>query len=207
MRTWVTAATVMVWTLAFSALAQHEHGSDLRAGKTIEVQGEVVCLHCYQESGTRGPGHLACAEKCYAEGHPLGLVDEGGNLYRLEPGEKQGKTVKLANVGLHHALMCVNMPLEAVGIVTDREMPQLEAKVHGPAVALDADWLAREVKIKGQASAQGEERVLAVEAVRFLEPEAGAQDETPPNPPTGGETGQSQEGHSAHTHPAAHAER
>ncbi len=46
-------------------------------------KGEVVDLSCYLAKGLKGPGHKKCAQMCAAQGQPVGLLTDAGELYLL----------------------------------------------------------------------------------------------------------------------------
>lgn len=52
-------------------------------GEEISVSGEVLDLSCFMASGAKGEGHKGCAEKCMANGMPIGLLGADGNVYLL----------------------------------------------------------------------------------------------------------------------------
>lgn len=52
----------------------------LESGKVTTVTGEVVDVSCYLQLGKRGEAHVACGTKCIANGQPIGIVDEKGEL-------------------------------------------------------------------------------------------------------------------------------
>ncbi|WP_143155878.1 hypothetical protein [Cyclobacterium lianum] len=52
-------------------------------GEEISVTGEVLDLSCFMASGAKGEGHKGCAEKCMANGMPIGLLASDGKVYLL----------------------------------------------------------------------------------------------------------------------------
>ncbi|MDN3689687.1 hypothetical protein [Cyclobacterium jeungdonense] len=52
-------------------------------GEEISVSGEVLDLSCFMASGAKGEGHKGCAEKCMANGMPIGLLGSDGKVYLL----------------------------------------------------------------------------------------------------------------------------
>jgi hypothetical protein len=53
-------------------------------GATVKtVVGEIVDFSCYLEVGKHGEKHRDCAQKCFRNGQPVGLLTEAGTLYML----------------------------------------------------------------------------------------------------------------------------
>jgi hypothetical protein len=52
-------------------------------GQTITVNGEVIDLVCYTDSGASGKDHADCAKTCISGGLPVGLKGEDGKVYLL----------------------------------------------------------------------------------------------------------------------------
>lgn len=48
-----------------------------------KIQGEIVDLACYLEHNQKGASHATCAAQCFANGIPVALLDNKGNLYTL----------------------------------------------------------------------------------------------------------------------------
>ena len=70
------------WTATtYEAATSEAHKAVLASGKITRVTGEVVDISCYLELGKRGEAHVACGSKCIANGAPIGIVDDDGNLY------------------------------------------------------------------------------------------------------------------------------
>ena len=53
------------------------------AGSTKTVVGEIVDFSCYLQVGKHGDKHRDCAQKCFRNGQPIGLLTEDGGLYML----------------------------------------------------------------------------------------------------------------------------
>jgi hypothetical protein len=47
------------------------------------VTGEIVDFSCYLEIGKHGEAHRGCAQKCFQNGQPIGLLTSTGTLYML----------------------------------------------------------------------------------------------------------------------------
>jgi hypothetical protein len=47
------------------------------------VTGEIVDFSCYLEVGKHGDKHRPCAQKCFQNGQPIGLLTSDGTLYML----------------------------------------------------------------------------------------------------------------------------
>lgn len=45
------------------------------------IQGEILDLVCFMDHGEKGAKHKACAEKCFKEGAPVGLLTADGMVY------------------------------------------------------------------------------------------------------------------------------
>ena len=53
------------------------------AAQPATVQGEIVDLGCYLGHEAKGMDHQSCAQKCLANGMPMGLLTTDGKLYLL----------------------------------------------------------------------------------------------------------------------------
>lgn len=53
------------------------------AGKVVTVTGEIVDYSCYLQLGKHGDKHRDCAQKCFKNGQPIGLVTKDGTVYVL----------------------------------------------------------------------------------------------------------------------------
>ncbi len=53
------------------------------AGAVKTVVGEIVDFSCYLEVGKHGEKHRDCAQKCFRNGQPIGLLTQDGGLYML----------------------------------------------------------------------------------------------------------------------------
>ena len=53
------------------------------AGAMKTVVGEIVDFSCYLQVGKHGDKHRDCAQKCFRNGQPIGLLTEDGGLYML----------------------------------------------------------------------------------------------------------------------------
>src|SRR5512141_1828721 len=53
------------------------------AAKTMTVKGEIVDMGCYLDHAATGKDHQSCAQKCLANGMPMGLLTKDGTLYLL----------------------------------------------------------------------------------------------------------------------------
>lgn len=51
--------------------------------KEAKVVGEIVDFSCYLQIGKHGEKHRACAQKCFTNGQPIGLLTSDGTLYML----------------------------------------------------------------------------------------------------------------------------
>jgi hypothetical protein len=53
------------------------------SGTVKTVVGEIVDFSCYLEVGKHGDKHRDCAQKCFRNGQPIGLLTADGGLYML----------------------------------------------------------------------------------------------------------------------------
>ncbi len=53
------------------------------APKRVTIKGEIVDTGCFLSHGSRGEKHKGCADKCIANGMPMGLLTTKGTLYLL----------------------------------------------------------------------------------------------------------------------------
>ena len=51
--------------------------------KEATVVGEVIDFSCYLQIGKHGEKHRACAQKCFNNGSPVGLLTKNGDVYML----------------------------------------------------------------------------------------------------------------------------
>ena len=51
--------------------------------KEAKLTGEIVDFSCYLQIGKHGEKHRACAQKCFTNGQPIGLLTSDGSLYML----------------------------------------------------------------------------------------------------------------------------
>lgn len=52
-------------------------------GQVQTVVGEIVDFSCYLQVGKHGEKHRDCAQKCFRNGQPIGLLTADGSLYML----------------------------------------------------------------------------------------------------------------------------
>lgn len=52
-------------------------------GTVKTVVGEIVDFSCYLQVGKHGDKHRDCAQKCFRNGQPIGLLTADGGLYML----------------------------------------------------------------------------------------------------------------------------
>ena len=56
-------------------------------GATVKtVVGEIVDFSCYLEVGKHGDKHRDCAQKCFRNGQPIGLLTEVGRTVHADGG-------------------------------------------------------------------------------------------------------------------------
>src|SRR5579872_1990485 len=69
----------------------------VNAGTVTTVRGEIVDFSCYLEVGKHGEKHRFCAQRCLANGQPIGLLTQNGNLYMLMEEEHDPRRDGLSN--------------------------------------------------------------------------------------------------------------
>ncbi len=75
MRYFIVAVAILT-LLSVSAFAQEK-----KAEKEMTVKGEVVDVACYLMGGSRGEGHIKCAQACAKAGGSLGILTNDGTVY------------------------------------------------------------------------------------------------------------------------------
>jgi hypothetical protein len=58
-------------------------GKPNSGAKVMTVNGEIVDFSCYLQIGKHGEKHRSCAQKCFENGQPIGLLAKDGTLYML----------------------------------------------------------------------------------------------------------------------------
>lgn len=58
-------------------------GRKPNAAKPATVTGEILDFSCYLQIGKHGDKHRSCAQKCFTNGQPVGLLAEDGTMYML----------------------------------------------------------------------------------------------------------------------------
>jgi len=69
------------WTATTVAAAVD--GKPNAGAKEATMVGEIVDFSCYLQIGKHGEKHRACAQKCFTNGQPIGLLTEDGTIYML----------------------------------------------------------------------------------------------------------------------------
>jgi len=75
------------------------------AGAAKTVVGEIVDFCCYLQVGKHGDKHRDCAQKCFRNGQPIGLLTEDG-LYMLmeeEPDPRRDGMGAFRTAAIDHA--------------------------------------------------------------------------------------------------------
>jgi hypothetical protein len=49
----------------------------------VTLTGEIIDFSCYLQIGKHGEKHRSCAQKCFQQGQPIGLMTQNGDLYLL----------------------------------------------------------------------------------------------------------------------------
>lgn len=63
----------------------------------VTLVGEIVDFSCYLQIGKHGDKHRACAQKCFQQGQPIGLMTQNGDLYMLMEEEHDPRRDGLTN--------------------------------------------------------------------------------------------------------------
>lgn len=72
------------WTATtWEAASAEANKKVLESGRPATVTGEVVDVSCYLQLGKRGEAHVPCGSKCIANGQPIGILEDDGDLYLL----------------------------------------------------------------------------------------------------------------------------
>ncbi len=58
-------------------------GKPNEGAKIVTHVGEIVDFSCYMQIGKHGEKHRSCAQKCFQNGQPIGLLTANGDLYML----------------------------------------------------------------------------------------------------------------------------
>jgi hypothetical protein len=53
------------------------------AGSIATMVGEIIDYSCYLQIGKHGEKHRDCAQKCFKNGQPIGLLTKDGSIYLL----------------------------------------------------------------------------------------------------------------------------
>ena len=65
--------------------------------KESTLVGEIVDFSCYLQIGKHGEKHRDCAQKCFRNGQPIGLLTKDGTLYMLMEEEHDPRRDGLTN--------------------------------------------------------------------------------------------------------------
>jgi hypothetical protein len=65
--------------------------------KEATVVGEIIDFSCYLQIGKHGEKHRSCAQKCFQNGQPIGLLTKDGSLYMLMEEEHDPRRDGLTN--------------------------------------------------------------------------------------------------------------
>ncbi len=86
-------------------------------GTVTTVRGEIVDFSCYLEVGKHGEKHRGCAQRCLANGQPIGLLTQNGNLYMLMEEEHDPRRDGLTNFR-EAAIVAVGKIVDVSGVET-----------------------------------------------------------------------------------------
>jgi hypothetical protein len=84
-----------VWSATTDGAA--DEGKPNPAAKQAKVVGEIVDFSCYLQIGKHGEKHRSCAQKCFTNGQPIGLLTSDGSLYMLMEEEHDPRRDGLTN--------------------------------------------------------------------------------------------------------------
>jgi hypothetical protein len=124
----VAAATALA-----NPTASTKTASTSAAPKQVTMKGEIVDTGCYLAHGARGEKHKACADKCIANGMPMGLLTADGALYLLTLNHddadpfNQAKTMASQTVEVTGTLMARN-GMKAIEVTTVKSVAAAAAK-------------------------------------------------------------------------------
>jgi hypothetical protein len=65
-------------------------------GDSKTVNGEILDMKCYMNSGAHGMGHRNCALTCIDEGAPMGILTDDGKVYLLVEDSKNSDPYEAA---------------------------------------------------------------------------------------------------------------
>ena len=83
------------WTSTTVAAAVD--GKPNPGAKEATVVGEIIDFSCYLQIGKHGEKHRSCAQKCFQNGQPIGLLTKDGTLYMLMEEEHDPRRDGLTN--------------------------------------------------------------------------------------------------------------
>jgi hypothetical protein len=66
--------------------------------KDTTVVGEIIDFSCYLQIGKHGEKHRSCAQKCFTNGQPIGLLAKDGTVYMLMEEEHDPRRDGLTNL-------------------------------------------------------------------------------------------------------------
>ena len=94
-----------IWTA--TTMGASVDGKPNPGAKIATVTGEIVDFSCYLEVGKHGEKHRDCAQKCFRNGQPVGLLTQDGTLYMLMEEEhdprRDGQTSAFRQAAIDHA--------------------------------------------------------------------------------------------------------
>jgi hypothetical protein len=68
------------------------------AGSVSTIVGEIIDYSCYLQLGKHGEKHRDCAQKCFKNGQPIGLLAKDGSIYLLMEEEHNPRRDGLTNL-------------------------------------------------------------------------------------------------------------
>ena len=84
-----------VWTATTVGAAVE--GKPNPGAKEATLVGEIVDFSCYLQIGKHGEKHRDCAQKCFRNNQPIGLMTKDGSLYMLMEEEHDPRRDGLTN--------------------------------------------------------------------------------------------------------------
>ncbi len=86
------------------------------AEQPVTVQGEIVDLGCYLGHEAKGKDHQSCAQKCLANGMPMGLLTSDGKLYLLTVSHESADPFNQAKQWAAEQVVVTGPVLERAGL-------------------------------------------------------------------------------------------
>src|SRR4029077_2335791 len=89
-----------------TTVAASVDGKPNAAATVKTVTGEIIDFSCYLQIGKHGDKHRDCAQKCFRNGQPIGLLAQDGTVYMLmeeEHDPRRDGAGTFRNAAIEHA--------------------------------------------------------------------------------------------------------